>query len=310
MNQILTVKSLNISENKGTKKTPVPEIEINERGLVGDSHAGSWHRQVSLLGLESYERFIEQAGRMLDPGDFAENITTQGVELKDAKILDRFVSDSIELEVTQIGKKCHFGCEIIKEAGACIMPKEGIFCRVVQGGVLKPGHTFIYEPRSIRFRVITLSDRASAGEYEDLSGPEIEKLINEGFRDTQWRAVIERSLIPDDATRLKEQIEADISASLDVIITTGGTGIGPRDFTPDVVNPMLDREIPGIMEFIRTKHGERLPSALLSRSVAGMIGTTLVYTLPGSVKAVREYMQEILRTLPHSLLMIHGIDSH
>ena len=147
MNKVLTIKSLNISEKKGTKKKPVPQIELNELGLVGDSHAGNWHRQVSLLGLESYERFVDQVGRMLDPGDFAENITTEGVELKDTKILDRFVSDTVELEVTQIGKKCHFGCEIIKEAGACIMPKEGIFCRVIKGGILKPGHQFTYVPQ-------------------------------------------------------------------------------------------------------------------------------------------------------------------
>ncbi len=310
MKPVLTVKSLNISENKGTKKAPVPEIELNERGLAGDSHAGSWHRQVSLLGLESYARFAEQAGRMLEPGDFAENITTEGLELKDTRILDRFVSDNIELEVTQIGKKCHFGCEIIKEAGACIMPKEGIFCRVIRGGLLRPGDTFTYAPRSIRFRILTLSDRAFAGEYEDRSGPEIETCIHEGFRETHWRTAVDRSLIPDDPIQLKEQIETALADGVDVLITTGGTGIGPRDITPDVVNPMLDREIPGIMEFIRTKHGERLPSALLSRSVAGMIGTTLVYTLPGSVKAVREYMHEILRTMPHSLLMIHGINAH
>jgi molybdenum cofactor synthesis domain-containing protein len=276
MSDTLIVKSLNISENKGTKKTPVSEIELNELGLVGDSHAGSWHRQVSLLGMESYGRFVEKAGRMLDPGDFAENITTEGVELKDAKILDRFVSDSIELEVTQIGKKCHFGCEIIKEAGDCIMPKEGIFCRVIKGGTLKPGHEFDYLLRST----------------------------------THWRTAFDRILIPDDAEQLRKQIEQAKEQGIDVIFTTGGTGIGPRDITPDIVAPMLDCEIPGIMEFIRMKHGERLPSALLSRSVAGTIGNMLVYTLPGSVKAVREYTEEILRTLPHSLLMLHGINTH
>ena len=310
MNEILTVKSLNISEKKGTKKTPIPEIELNELGLVGDSHAGNWHRQVSLLGLESYERFVKTVGRMLDPGDFAENITTEGVELKDTKILDRFVSDSLELEVTQIGKKCHFGCEILKEAGACIMPKEGIFCRVVKGGILKPGHQFDYAPRSIEIRIITLSDRASAGEYEDLSGPEIEKLLVAGFETTHWRIAVERVLIPDDAELLKQKIQQAKEEGTDVVFTTGGTGLGPRDITPDVVVPMLDRELPGVMEFIRMKHGGRLPSALLSRSVAGTIGDALIYTLPGSVKAVREYTEEILRTLPHSLLMLHGINAH
>ena len=95
-----------------------------------------------------------------------------------------------------------------------------------------------------------------------------------------------------------------------MIVTTGGTGIGPRDITPDVVAPMLTRVIPGIMEAIRVKYGATIPSALLSRGVAGLIGSTLVYTLPGSVKAVNEYLDELFRTLNHSLLMIMGIDSH
>jgi len=152
--------------------------------------------------------------------------------------------------------------------------------------------------------IITLSDRAVRGEYEDRSGPEIIQLLKDRFADVD----IECVLIGDEAEALRSEIER--APGFDVIITTGGTGIGPRDITPDVVNPMLDREIPGIMEFIRAKHGERLPSALLSRSVAGMIGTTLVYTLPGSVKAVREYMHEILRSLEHALDMVHGEDVH
>jgi molybdenum cofactor synthesis domain-containing protein len=152
--------------------------------------------------------------------------------------------------------------------------------------------------------IVTLSDRASRGEYEDRSGPEIEAMLREKIEAVE----IERILIGDEVDALKEQIAR--TDEFDVIITTGGTGIGPRDITPDVVNPMLDKELPGIMEFIRTKHGERLPSALLSRSVAGVIGTTLIYTLPGSVKAVREYMTEILRSLEHALQMIQGIDSH
>ena len=145
MSETLVIKSLNISDRNGIKKTPIPQVELDGQGLVGDSHAGDWHRQVSLLGLESYGRFAEQTGRALRPGDFAENLTTEGVELKDTKVGDRFVAEHIELEVTQIGKKCHFGCEIIKEAGACIMPKEGIFCRVIRGGTLEPGDVLHYQ---------------------------------------------------------------------------------------------------------------------------------------------------------------------
>ena len=152
--------------------------------------------------------------------------------------------------------------------------------------------------------IVTLSDRAARGEYEDRSGPEIESLLRAAFE----AIAVERVLIGDEPAELRNQIER--TAEFDVIITTGGTGIAPRDITPEVVNPMLDKEIPGIMEFIRTKHGERLPSALLSRSIAGVIGTTLIYTLPGSVKAVREYMEEIIKSLDHAVQTARGVDVH
>lgn len=152
--------------------------------------------------------------------------------------------------------------------------------------------------------IVTLSDRAFAGTYEDRSGPEIEAMILEQFE----TAEIERVLIGDDAELLTTQMER--SGEFDVVFTTGGTGIGPRDITPEVVNPLLDKTIPGIMEFIRVKHGERLPSALLSRSTAGIKGNTLVYTLPGSVKAVREYMAEILRSLEHAVRTVRGEQLH
>ncbi len=93
----------------------------------------------------------------------------------------------------------------------------------------------------------------------------------------------------------------------DFIFTTGGTGIGPRDITPDVIRPLLDREIPGIMDHIRIKYGTALPQALLSRSVAGVIAKTQVYALPGSPKAVEEYLAEILKILIHATLMVHGL---
>ena len=96
----------------------------------------------------------------------------------------------------------------------------------------------------------------------------------------------------------------------DFIFTTGGTGIGPRDFTPDVVGKLIEKEIPGIMESIRVKFGNDKPNALLSRAIAGTIGKCLIYTLPGSVNAVNEYCDEISKTMEHSLLMLHGIDGH
>ena len=94
------------------------------------------------------------------------------------------------------------------------------------------------------------------------------------------------------------------------MFTTGGTGIGPRDFTPEVAKKLIEKEIPGIMENIRIKYGQLVPNALLSRGVAGIMGQTQLYCLPGSVKAVKEYMVEILKTLEHLIFMLYGIDTH
>jgi molybdopterin adenylyltransferase len=94
------------------------------------------------------------------------------------------------------------------------------------------------------------------------------------------------------------------------VVTTGGTGIGPRDITPDVVMALADRLVPGVMEAIRVKFGAEHPGALLSRGVVAVRGRTLIYTLPGSVRAVEEYLGEILQTLEHALCMLHGLDTH
>lgn len=307
----IQIVSVNISKEKGTIKQPVPAITFTSTGIIEDAHAGSWHRQVSLLAQESINKFGAAENRTFAPGEFAENITTLGIDLTKVNLLDRFKIGGVELEVTQIGKKCHGdGCAIFKEVGKCVMPKEGIFCRVITGGTAKAGDGMEYLPTPLKIKVITLSDRASKGEYKDLSGPQIKTDLEAHFAGKPWKLDCSVSLIPDDAAQLKQEIEAAVADGTAAIFTTGGTGIGPRDITPDTVIPMLEKELPGIMEFIRMKYGETIPSALLSRSVAGIIGQTQIYTLPGSVKAVREYTAEILRTLEHAVFMIHGINSH
>jgi molybdopterin adenylyltransferase len=309
--QQIKVLSVNISEQKGTVKKPVNEITLTHHGVMDDAHSGPWHRQVSLLGKESFDRFAQMAGRSIAFGEFAENITTEGVELVNTSPLDRLVGERVELEITQIGKECHgTSCAIFKEVGNCVMPKEGIFARVIKQGSLKHGDILRYVPRILRFQVVTLSDRASQGEYEDRSGPRIVELLNQHFDKRPRKIEVERTVIPDDAANLSVLLEKASYEELDVVITTGGTGIGPRDITVETVRPMLDKEIPGIMEMIRVKYGANKPNALLSRGVAGLMSDTLVYTLPGSVKAVNEYMEEILKTLEHLIYMRYGLDVH
>lgn len=164
-------------------------------------------------------------------------------------------------------------------------------------------------PGTFKALVITLSDRAAEGEYDDLSGPEVEKMLKGYFSDISWILETETVIIPDDRARLRQLLN-EYSQDNNIIITTGGTGIGPRDITVDVVKDLISIEIPGIMDHIRLKYGAEKPNALLSRSVAGIMDNCLVYTLPGSVKAVREYMTEILKTLQHTIYMQYGIDVH
>lgn len=311
MNTKVKVISVNISERKGTVKHPVDSIALNELGIEGDAHSGAWHRQVSMLGTESIEKFTKANGLQVNYGEFAENITTQGLELYKTKPGDIFKGENITLEVTQIGKKCHGDdCAIFRKVGNCVMPKEGIFVRVLSGGTLRAGDEFEYIPKVYRIMVITLSDRASRGEYEDKSGPEIVKLTSEFFISLSWQHEITPELIPDSPEQLKKLLQKAKTEGYDIVFTTGGTGVGQKDFTPEVVKSLLDKEIPGIMEMIRVKYGTEKPNALLSRGVAGLIENTFVYTLPGSVTAVKEYMNEILKTQKHLFLMLMGIDSH
>ena len=134
------VISVNISEKKGTVKREVPEIQLKLRhGIVGDAHAGDWHRQISLLAEESIDSMRAACPVPLGSGMFAENINTRGIDLKNLPVGTRLRMGETELEVTQIGKECHSGCAIKRAAGKCVMPTEGIFAVVVKEGIVQAG---------------------------------------------------------------------------------------------------------------------------------------------------------------------------
>ena len=134
------VVSVNISEKKGTLKKPVPQIELKLRhGIVGDAHAGDWHRQISLLAEESVDTMRAACSMELNAGVFAENINTVGIDLKSLPVGTRLRIGETEVEVTQIGKECHSDCAIRKSAGKCVMPTEGIFAVVVREGTVRAG---------------------------------------------------------------------------------------------------------------------------------------------------------------------------
>lgn len=136
------VTSVNLSERKGTVKHPVPEIQLRcHHGIVGDAHAGDWHRQVSLLAEESVDSMRAAAPMALDAGAFAENINTRGIELKALPVGTLLKVGPAILRVTQIGKECHNDCAIKRVVGRCVMPTEGIFATVEREGAVRPGDT-------------------------------------------------------------------------------------------------------------------------------------------------------------------------
>lgn len=307
----IKIRSINISTEKGTIKKPVHKAFFSDKGIKEDAHSGSWHRQVSMLAIESIQRFEKVLGRPIEMGEFAENITTEGMEIFKTKPLDRFVGCHTEFEVTQIGKHCHGdGCAIYTQVGKCVMPKEGIFVRVLRQGSLQEGDSLLYHPKEFRCKVITLSDRAYAGEYEDVSGKVIVKMLEEFFEQKERKYKVKYELLPDNKEKLEKSLVEEIKNETDIIITTGGTGIGKRDITIETMKPLLEKEIPGIMEYIRLKYGTEKPNALLSRSIAGVNNNSLLFALPGSAKAVKEYMTEINKSLEHMVYMLHGLDLH
>jgi molybdenum cofactor synthesis domain-containing protein len=306
MQQKVKIIAVNAANERGPKY-PVDQIVLTLDGIEGDVHAGTV-RPVSMFNMAEAERFYNITGASkLEYGQFAENILFETEGEIDVKPFDIFRKDEVAIQVTQKGKPFH---DRFREPGNYVMPREGIFCRVLSGGILKAGDELIFEPKVFQAKVITLSDRASRGIYEDKSGPAVSGILENYFKKLNWRAEIENIVIPDDEAQLRSLISELLENKTDLIITTGGTGIGPRDITPDVMQQFIKKEIPGIMEMIRWKYGIEKPAALISRALAGVHNKTLLFALPGSVRAVNEYMTEITKHLEHLFYMAEGIDRH
>lgn len=297
-----------ISEKKGTQKTEVPSIKlVPDWGIEGDAHAGKWHRQVSLLSFEKIEDFREK-GADVDHGAFGENIIVKGFDLRSLPVGTRFRIGDALLELTQIGKECHAHCAIYRQVGDCIMPREGVFTAVIEGGTVKAGDEIELieaDPaRPFTAAWITLSDKGAAGEREDRSGP----LIGDILRENGYN-VTEGILIPDEPELLKQQlIRLADQRQVNVIFTTGGTGFSQRDRTPEATEEVCDRMTPGISEAVRAYSMTKTPTAMLSRAVSGMRNQTLIINLPGSPKAVRECLEFLMRPLGHGLEIMLGRD--
>ncbi len=294
------------SDVRGVQKQPRDTAWLDKDwGIRGDAHAGHWHRQVSLLSAEEIAAFNEK-GAGVQPGAFGENLVAEGIDLCRLPVGTLLGCGDAVLEITQIGKECHSHCAIYQKMGDCIMPREGVFARVITGGQIAVGCDIHVLPRTaplpFQAAVITLSDRCAAGEREDKSGPAVAKrLMEAGY------IIVEQLLLADEREPLERNlIRLCDQRRLDLILTTGGTGFAPRDITPEATRAVAERDAPGIAEAIRAASLRITPRAMLSRAASVIRGKTLIINLPGSPKACMESMDVFLDQLPHALELLRG----
>lgn len=289
------VDAVSISERKGVPKSPQAEINLLPgHGVNNDAHAGAWHRQVSLLASESIAR-MKQLGLEVGAGSFAENIATSGIVLHQLPLGSVLRIGGAVLRVTQIGKECHDRCAIYHQAGDCVMPREGIFAEVITGGIVRPGDQIQVWPAR-RGVAISLSDKAWRGEREDVGGPLLIRWLQErGF-------AVDYFLLPDEQPEISACLrQACDELQADLVVTTGGTGFSTRDVTPEATSDVLERRADSLAEGLRYYGLQKTPRAMLSRGVAGLRGHSLIINLPGSPKALAEYLEVLDQILPHAL---------
>jgi molybdopterin adenylyltransferase len=293
------VRAVCISEKRGTQKKNIESaVFVEDWGIQGDAHAGKWHRQVSLLSQETIEAFKARGAEITD-GAFGENLVVSGYDFTKFPVGTRFACKDVVLELTQIGKECHHGCEIFQKMGECIMPTNGVFARVLHGGTIQTGDEFHVQ---YRVAVITLSDTASKGEREDVSGQNIADIVTKAGYE-----VVFRKIIPDDGEELTKLLcELADTDKADLILTTGGTGFSQRDNTPEATMQAIERETPGISEAMRYYSLQITPRAMLSRGVSGIRKEALIVNLPGSPKAVRECLEYAIGALTHGMDILKG----
>ena len=300
------IKAVCLSEAKGTEKRSVAAVTlIANHGLLGDAHAGNWHRQVSLLSADKVDEFNARGGKA-EIGAFGENILVSGIDFKSLPVGSILRAGEVVLKMSQIGKECHSHCQIFHRVGDCIMPREGVFATVEHGGELHAGMELTVEPPPVdaplRAAVMTLSDKGFAGERVDTSGPRAAQLLSEAGYDVE-----ELVLLPDAQKKIeRELIRLADSRQVDLIITTGGTGFSLRDVTPEATLAVATRTAPGIAEAIRAESLKITPRAMLSRGASVLRNKTLIVNLPGSTKAVEEGLTVILPQLEHGLRILKG----
>ena len=220
------IEAICVSEKKGQRKTPVESAFVRaDHGIDSDAHAGPWHRQVSLLASEDIETLRDKLPD-IRPGDFAENVIVSGVDMAAMGLGSHLrLGSEVQLSITQIGKVCHTPCQIYHLTGDCIMPRLGLFARVLEGGQTHVGDDVevleVIPRKTFQVVVLTISDRCSRGEAQDTAGPAVADLLKSSLSAHIYCVEVlpdERQLISD---RLRHYCDGH---SIDLVVTVGGTG--------------------------------------------------------------------------------------
>jgi len=269
---------------------PVRDLFFNRAGVVGDQSG-----QGPVVIMQDWAALSALAAREAKqclPGVNGEHVAVHGLNTLPLRPGDRLAIGPLLFEVS------------------AVTPGLGIAARVLRGGAIRIGGWVRHEARRLRVLIITLSDRASRGIYSDRSGPKVQAMLEAWAQENQWGLELTLACIPDDADAFRALLQEAQERALDLVVSTGSTGVGPRDVAPEVVTALADKLIPGIMEQVRFKYGQDKPMVRLSRSVAAVLGESVVLALPGSPRAVEEYLCEIAPLLEHLILSVHGAELH
>ncbi len=297
--------SVNLGKIRGVPKHPVQEGTLTpDWGLVGDAHGGDWDQQISLFPVETLALVPKSIRAGFEENSFSENLTIEGIppeKLRPGTILS---VGSADIKILKIGK---VSFEPPESGRPYIVSREGRFGRVLKGGIVKPGDRVKVleegrtEPDAPKLFLVTLSDKGSKGEREDISG----RFLS-WYATRLGAAILSSVIIPDEKALIKETLMKGVRAGADLILTTGGTGLAPRDVTPEATLEVIDREVPGFAEAMRAESLKITPHAMASRAVSGIAGRTLIINLPGSPKAVAECMEVIFPALRHAIEKLRG----
>jgi len=303
-----SIISISISPEKGTAKTAVDSCIIEtDFGIKGDAHAGS-EAQVTILPESSLKKYERLTGMKIVAGECSENMVVSGLDTECCPPGTEIrVGKDVVMEVIRIGKDVRDECPAYGRLRVCPVAEEGLFLKVLNGGDVCVGDkvevTYRDGGTMYRYAIITCSDKGSVGERQDLSAVEIEALVakNLEYKKEYY------SVIPDEKEVLLRTLRHCVEdLKVDLVLTTGGTGLSERDITPEVTAEYIDRPVPGLAEFMRSQSAKVTNNGILSRGVTGIKEKTLIINLPGSPKGAAENLGFIMDAIPHALGIMTG----